>query len=58
MTIKTVKTQKEAHGAECQDCGTIFNISTEPYWHWSKSVWMHRSGTGHKVTLYQIVVPA
>jgi hypothetical protein len=55
MKTTTVRTQREAHGAHCATCDTYFNISTSPYWHWSKSVWMHRSGTGHKVTLYAIV---
>jgi hypothetical protein len=55
MKTTTVRTQQEAHGAHCATCDTYFNISTSPYWHWSKSVWMHRSGTGHKVTLYAIV---
>lgn len=58
MTVEKVKTQRDAHGAMCQDCDAVFNISTEPYWHWSKSVWMHKGGTGHKVDLYRIVVPA
>lgn len=52
-TTKTTRTS-EAHGAHCATCNQVFNISTSPYWHWSKSVAMHKSGTGHKVELYRI----
>jgi hypothetical protein len=54
MTVETVKRQSEAHGGHCTECAVVFNVSTCPYWHWSKSVAMHRSGTGHHVTLYRI----
>jgi hypothetical protein len=56
METTTARTVKEAHGAYCATCNQVFNISTEPYWHWTKSVWMHRSGTGHKVEMYKLVV--
>jgi hypothetical protein len=56
MTIIQATTrQRDAHGAECNDCGTFFNVSTSPYWHWAKSAAMHRLGTGHRITLYRIV---
>lgn len=55
MTVQTVKTQKEAHGGHCATCEMIFDISSCPFWHWSKSVAMHRSSTGHKVELFQVV---
>jgi len=54
MEITKVRTVKEAHGGLCETCQMAFNISTCPYWHWSKSVAMHRDGTGHKVELYRI----
>jgi hypothetical protein len=54
MNTTTVTRQSEAHGAHCAVCGVVFNVSTNPYWHWSKSAAMHRSGTGHVVTLYRI----
>ena len=55
MTVEKVTTQRDAQGGHCATCDAYYNISTVPYWHWSKSVVMHRSGTGHKVTLYRIV---
>jgi Fe2+ or Zn2+ uptake regulation protein len=55
MTVETTKRTSEAHGAYCATCDQTFDVTTCPFWHWSKSVWMHRSGTGHKVTLYAIV---
>jgi hypothetical protein len=55
MTIQVTTRQSEAHGGHCATCNQFFSVDTSPYWHWSKSVAMHRGGTGHKVTLYQIV---
>lgn len=55
MTVETTTRQSEAHGAHCATCDQDFNVTTSPFWHWSKSVAMHRSGTGHKVTLYRLV---
>lgn len=54
MTVERVKRQKDAQGAACTDCPAVFNISTSPYWHWSKSLHMHFEGTGHKLVLYRI----
>jgi len=54
MTTQTVSRQSEAHGAYCATCSQDFNVSTCPYWHWSKSAALHRGGTGHKVTMYRI----
>lgn len=54
METTTVRTVKEAHGAICTECSMVFNITTCPYWHWTKSVWMHRTGCGHKVSYYRI----
>lgn len=51
-TIETTR-QSEAHGGYCATCDQDFNVTTCPFWHWVKSVWMHRQGTGHKVTLYR-----
>lgn len=55
MQTEKVQRQKDARGAICRDCGIVFNISTCPYWHWSKSMNMHADGTGHKLDLYRIV---
>lgn len=55
--IREVKRQREAHGGFCETCQTAYNVTSCPYWHWSKSVWMHQQGTGHKVILYQLAVP-
>ena len=57
MTIERVTRQSDAQGGYCESCDQVFNITTCPYWHWSKSVAMHRSGTGHTVELYAIVAP-
>lgn len=54
MNVQKVRTVKAAHGGHCLDCGADFNVTTCPYWHWSKSVAMHRSGSGHRVALYRI----
>lgn len=54
MRAIKVKRQKDALGAACQDCPAIFNITTCPYWHWSKSLWMHKQ-SGHKLVLYTLV---
>lgn len=56
MTVETVKTQGQAHGAHCATCEQVFDITSCPFWHWSKSMWMHRQGTGHKVTMFRLVV--
>lgn len=56
METTTARTVKEAHGAYCAICNQVFDISSCPFWHWSKSVWMHRSGTGHKVDMFKLVV--
>jgi hypothetical protein len=56
IRTETVKRQRDAHGAACEDCAAVFNVTTCPYWHWSKSVWMHRQ-SGHRVSLYRIVAP-
>lgn len=53
METTTATTQRDAHGAYCATCDQVFDVSTSPYWHWSKSMAMHRSGTGHKVTMYR-----
>jgi len=58
MTVESVSRQSDAQGAHCGTCDQVFNITTCPYWHWSKSKAMHESGTGHRVTMYRIVVPA
>lgn len=55
MNTTTVRTVKEAHGAHCATCDQDFNITTCPFWHWSKSAHMHGGGTGHKVEMYRIV---
>ena len=55
MTVERVSRQRDAQGAACADCGAVYNISTSPYWHWSRSMHMHRSGTGHRVDMYRIV---
>lgn len=57
MTIQRVTRQRDAQGAYCETCDVAFNITTCPYWHWSKSMHMHRDGTGHRVELYAIVAP-
>ena len=44
---------RDAIGAHCATCDQTFDVTTCPYWHWSKSVWMHKQGTGHKVTMYR-----
>lgn len=54
-TITFSTKQSEAHGAYCATCDQTFNVSTSPFWSWTKSVAMHRNGTGHKVDLYRIV---
>lgn len=53
-TVETVKRQADAHGAYCEACQQAFNITTSPYWHWSKSAAMHRDGTGHRTVLYRL----
>ena len=55
MTIERVTRQQDAQGAHCIDCDAVYNITTSPYWHWSKSMHMHRDGSGHKVEMYRIV---
>lgn len=45
----------EAHGAFCATCQQIFDVTSCPFWHWSKSVAMHREATGHKVEMYKVV---
>lgn len=55
MNTTTARTIKEAHGAYCATCDHTFTVATCQYWHWSKSVWMHRNGTGHKVEMFRIV---
>ena len=57
IPVERVTRLSDAHGAVCETCAAMFNVTTCPYWHWSKSVYMHRKGTGHKVTLYRIVTP-
>lgn len=54
MMVEKVKRQRDAHGAMCRDCDAVFNVSTVPYWHWSKSVWLHQQ-SGHRLDLYRIV---
>lgn len=58
MTLTKITRQRDAHGAYCGQCDQAFNITTSPYWHWSKSAAMHRDGTGHKVELYRMEVAA
>lgn len=55
MVIEKVRRQSDAQGAHCDQCQQVFNITTSPYWHWSKSAAMHRDGTGHKIDMYRIV---
>ena len=55
MTLERVKRQRDAHGARCLECESIFMVDTSPYWHWSKSAAMHRGGTGHRVELFRLV---
>lgn len=55
MTTAKAKTIREAHGAYCDTCDQVFNVSTCPFWHWSKSKAMHESGTGHKVDMFKWV---
>lgn len=45
----------DAQGAVCLTCEQVFDISTCPYWHWSKSRAIHQRGTGHVVTPYTIL---
>lgn len=54
MVIERVTRQRDAQGGVCHECEQVFNITTSPYWHWSKSAGMHQGGTGHKVELYRI----
>ena len=53
VPVVEVKNAKDAHGGFCEVCEQFFDVSTNPYWHWTKSVWMHRQGTGHAVALYR-----
>lgn len=53
MTTTKCTKVSEAHGAYCATCDHVFDVSTVPYWHWSKSAAMHRDGTGHKVEMYR-----
>lgn len=55
MRVEKVRRQKDAQGAMCEDCPAVFNISTSPYWHWSKSLHMHRQGSGHSLVLYRMI---
>jgi len=53
-TVKVTR-QSEAHGAACRDCGAVFAADTCPYWHWSKSVALHRYGApAHRVELFRV----
>jgi hypothetical protein len=54
-TAEIVHRVMDAQGGHCATCDTTFNITTSPYWSWTKSVAMHRDGTGHKVDLYRLV---
>ena len=54
MNTKKVTTWREAHYAECRECGHI--IERGPYWGLSTVAYLHSSGTGHKgVTRYAYV---
>ena len=55
MITEKVERLADAQGAICRDCGMVFNITTSPFWHWSKSIAMHRNGSKHKVEYYRLV---
>ena len=55
MTVEQVSRVCDAQGAHCETCDATF---VTHFWHWSKSKAMHESGTGHRVTMFRIVVPA
>jgi hypothetical protein len=45
------KLKRDSQGVYCHDCDAIIGcLEMNPYWHWSKTKWMHESGSGHKVS--------
>lgn len=46
-TMQECKLKRDARAAYCPTCEELFGWS--PYWHFSKSKYMHEHGTGHKV---------
>lgn len=54
VPVEKVTRVKDAHGAHCVECGVTFDVTTCPYWHWSRSAWMHEQGTGHRPVLFRI----
>lgn len=47
-----VRRVKDADGAACRDCDTVFTVQTSPYWPWRKSQWLHETGSGHRMDMF------
>lgn len=46
IRLEPVKLVRDAIMAYCVECDTY--IEGNVYWDWTKSRWLHESGTGHK----------
>lgn len=53
ISLVIVKRKRDAIGAICRDCGAVFDVTSCPYWHWSKSMAMH-SQSGHVVRYFAL----
>jgi hypothetical protein len=55
VTAYRVKRVRDADGASCPACGTVFGkFCWEPVpWDWRRSQKMHEQGTGHKMQLFR-----
>jgi hypothetical protein len=60
LTVYPVKRVRDADGASCRDCGTVFGTAWfEPVpWDWRRSQAMHEKGTGHHMQLFSLRQPA
>jgi len=54
MQVIAVRRVRDADGATCLNCGTVFTIYTNQTvpWSWRKSQLMHEKGSGHKTQLF------
>ena len=57
VTAYPVKRVRDADGASCPACGTVFGVYWREGmvpWGWRQSQHMHEQGTGHKMQLFKV----